>query len=109
MNNFYPLTMILTIALVTAALRFLPFFIFSGKRPVPEYISYLGRVLPYAIMAMLVIYCLKGISFVKSPFGIPELVSVALVVILHIWKRNTLFSIIGGTVCYMLLVQFVLL
>lgn len=108
MNNFYPLIMILTIALVTAALRFLPFFIFSGKRPVPEYIAYLGRVLPYSIMAMLVIYCLKGISFVKAPFGAPELLATALVVILHIWKRNTLFSIIGGTACYMLLVQFVL-
>lgn len=109
MSNFYPLLIILTIALVTAALRFLPFFIFSGKRPVPEYIAYLGRVLPYSIMAMLVIYCLKGISFTKAPFGAPELISAVLVIILHVWKRNTLVSIIGGTACYMLLVQFVLL
>ena len=67
----------------------------------------MGRVLPYAVMAMLVVYCLKGISFVQMPFGLPELISVVLVVVLHVWKRNTLLSIIGGTVCYMMLVQMV--
>ena len=108
MNNaLYALLMILVIALVTAALRFVPFFIFGGDRPVPKFINYLGRVLPYSIMAMLVVYCLKGISFVKAPFGLPELISVALVAVLHVWKRNTLFSIICGTVCYMVLIQFV--
>ena len=108
MNNMiYVLAMILIIALVTAALRFAPFFIFSGYKPVPEFITYLGRVLPYSIMAMLVVYCLKNISFMKAPFGIPELISVVLVAILHVWKRNTLFSIICGTVCYMLLIQLV--
>lgn len=108
MNNaLYALAMILVIALVTAALRFVPFFIFSGDRPVPKFITYLGRVLPYSIMAMLVIYCLKSISFVKAPFGLPELISVALVAVLHVWKKNTLFSIICGTVCYMVLIQFI--
>ncbi len=109
MNNtvVYSLLMIFVIALVTAALRFLPFFIFNGDKPVPEFINYLGRVLPYSIMAMLVVYCLKGISFVKAPFGLPEIISVAVTAALHIWKRNTLFSIICGTVCYMLLIQFV--
>lgn len=106
-NSFYVFCMILVIALVTAALRFVPFFIFSGERPVPKFITYLGRVLPYSIMAMLVVYCLKNISFVKAPFGLPELISVALVAVLHIWKRNTLFSIICGTVCYMVFIQFV--
>lgn len=106
-NGTYALIMILLIAFVTALLRFIPFFIFSSDRPVPKYITYLGRVLPYSIMAMLVVYCLKGISFVRAPFGIPELISVAVVASLHVWKRNTLFSIICGTVCYMLLVQFV--
>lgn len=108
MNNaLYTFLMILVIALVTAALRFAPFFIFSSDRPVPKFITYLGRVLPYSIMAMLVVYCLKGISFVKAPFGLPELISVALVAILHVWKRNTLFSIICGTICYMVLIQFI--
>lgn len=103
----YTLLMILVIAVVTAALRFAPFFIFSSERPVPKFVSYLGRVLPYSIMAMLVVYCLKGISFAKAPFGLPELISVILVAVLHIWKRNTLLSIICGTICYMVCIQFV--
>ena len=107
MSNWQVLSLILVMALVTAGLRFLPFMIFSKGRKVPEVVAYLGRVLPYAVMAMLVVYCLKGISFVKAPFGVPELISVVLVVVLHVWKRNTLLSIVGGTVCYMVLVQLV--
>ena len=103
----YTLLMVLVIAVVTASLRFLPFFMFSSERPVPKFVSYLGRVLPYSIMAMLVVYCLKGISFAKAPFGLPELISVILVAVLHIWKRNTLLSIICGTICYMVCIQFV--
>lgn len=106
-SSLHALSMILVIAAVTAVLRFAPFFIFSGDQPVPEFINYLGRVLPYSIMAMLVVYCLKGISFAKAPFGLPEIISVILVAVLHVWKRNTLFSIICGTICYMLLIQFV--
>lgn len=105
MSNWQVLSLILVMALVTAALRFLPFMIFTKGRKVPEVVAYLGRVLPYAVMAMLVVYCLKGISFMQMPFGLPELISVVLVVVLHVWKRNTLLSIIGGTVCYMMLVQ----
>ena len=106
-SGLHALSMILVIAAVTAVLRFAPFFIFSGDQPVPEFINYLGRVLPYSIMAMLVVYCLKGISFAKAPFGLPEMISVILVAALHVWRRNTLFSIICGTICYMLLIQFV--
>ena len=106
-SSWYALVMILVIAFVTIALRFLPFFIFSGNKPVPKFVNYLGKVLPYSIMAMLVVYCLKGISFAKAPFGLPELISVAAVAILHVWRRNTLFSIICGTICYMVLIQFV--
>ena len=94
-------------ALVTALLRFLPFWIFGGRRKTPEIITYLGHVLPYAIMGMLVVYCLKGISFTHAPFGLPEIIASALVVVLHLWKRNTLLSILVGTISYMLLVQFV--
>lgn len=107
MSNLSVLTMILVIALVTAALRFLPFIIFGGGWKVPKFISYLGRVLPYSVMAMLVVYCMKGISLIKAPFGLPELISVVLVAVLHVWKRNTLLSIVGGTVCYMVLIQVV--
>ena len=99
--------MIAVIALVTAALRFLPFWIFGENRKTPPLIAYLGQVLPYAIMGMLVVYCLKGITFTASPFGIPELIGCAAVAGLHIWKRNTLLSIGAGTLCYMLLVQLV--
>ena len=106
-SGLHALSMIFIIAAVTAALRFAPFFIFSGEKHVPEFINYLGRVLPYSIMAMLVVYCLKGISFAKAPFGLPEMISVILVAVLHVWRRNTLFSIICGTICYMLLIQFV--
>lgn len=92
---------------VTLMLRFLPFLVFGGKRETPPYIAYLGKVLPYAIMGMLVIYCLRGISFTAAANFLPELIACAVVVLAHVWKRNTLLSIISGTVCYMLLVQFV--
>ena len=92
---------------VTLLLRFLPFLIFNGKRETPPYIIYLGKVLPYAIMGMLVIYCLRGISFTAAANFLPELIACAVVVLAHVWKRNTLLSIISGTGCYMLLVQFV--
>lgn len=107
MNLVHSISLIAVAALVTMLLRFLPFFIFGGEKQTPEFITYLGKVLPYAIMAMLVVYCLKGISLFQAPYGIPEAIAVAAVVILHVWKRNTLISIAGGTVCYMILVQVV--
>ncbi len=94
------------IALVTMLTRFLPFFVFSG-RETPRFVVYLGKVLPFAVMGMLCVYCLKGVSFVAAPHGIPEIISVLFVVLMHLWKRNTLISIISGTACYMLLVQMV--
>ena len=107
MADLYSGLMIAVIALVTAALRFLPFLIFGENRKTPPLVTYLGQVLPYAIMGMLVVYCLKGVSLTAFPFGIPELLGCAAVTLLHIWKRNTLLSIGAGTVCYMLLVQYV--
>lgn len=106
MPDLHSALMIAVIALVTAALRFLPFWIFSENRKTPPMVSYLGQVLPFAIMGMLVVYCLKDVSFVSAPFGIPELIGCTVVTLLHIWKRNTLLSIGAGTLCYMLLVQF---
>lgn len=107
MTNLHSALMIAVIALVTAVLRFLPFLIFGENRKTPPLVSYLGQVLPYAIMGMLVVYCLKGVSFSSFPFGLPELIGCTVVIVLHIWKRNTLLSIGAGTVCYMLLVQLV--
>ena len=103
--KMYPIIMVLVCALVTALLRFLPFFVFSGKRKTPEIINYLGRVLPYAIMGMLVVYCLKNTSFVNIPFGIPEIIASIVVVLLHVFKGNTLLSICAGTIVYMVFVQ----
>lgn len=107
MTDLHSVKLIAVIALVTILLRFLPFLIFSGKRQTPTYIAYLGKVLPFAIMGMLVIYCLRNISFTAMPFGIPELIGCTVVVGMHLWKRNPLLSIISGTVCYMILVQLV--
>ena len=98
---------IAVIAAVTALLRFLPFLIFGEGRTTPPLVTYLGRVLPFAIMGMLVVYCLKDVSFLSGSFGLPELLSCAVVAVLHIRRRNTLLSIAAGTVCYMLLVQLV--
>lgn len=99
--------LILICALVTAATRFLPFLIFGSKEKTPAFITSLGKVLPGAIIAMLVVYCLKDISFLAYPYGIPELLGCAAVAALHVWKRNSLLSIGVGTVFYMLLVQLV--
>lgn len=93
-------------AICTLIERALPFLIFRGKE-VPEIIRYLGRVLPMAIMATLVMYCLKGITFSSVAGFAPSLIASALTALLHIWKRNTMLSIFSGTVCYMLLVQVV--
>ncbi len=100
---------IITIALCVAGTmltRFLPFAVFNGKRPTPRYIQYLGKVLPGAVFSILVIYCLRNVSFVSGSYGIPELIGIGVTVGFHLWKRQMLFSIAGGTICYMLLVQF---
>ena len=101
---------IITIAMCvlgTVITRFLPFAVFSSKRPTPRYIQYLGKVLPGAVFAMLVIYCMRNVSLLQGSHGLPELIAIALTVGLHLWKRQMLLSIAGGTVCYMLLIQFV--
>ena len=96
---------IAVIALVTASLRFLPFLLLGENRNTPQIIQKLGKSLPYAIMGMLVIYCLKGVTFTSMAGFVPSLLGCLVVGILYLWKRNTLVSIVAGTVCYMLLVQ----
>ena len=90
-------------SLVTILLRFLPFLIF--RKQTPAYITYLGRVLPPAIIGMLVVYCLKDITLTVRPHGLPELIAAACVVGLQVWRRNALISILSGTIVYMLLIQ----
>ena len=99
--------MIGMVILGTLLTRLLPFLVFPAEKPTPKYIQYLGTVLPSAVFGLLVVYCLKDVSLFAGSHGIPELISIAIVIGLHIWKRQMLLSIAGGTLCYMLLVQFV--
>ena len=101
---------LITIAMVvlgTALTRFLPFLIFPAGKPTPKYIQYIGKVLPSAVFGLLVIYCLRNVSLFSGSHGLPELLAVALTAALHLWKGQMLLSIAGGTIFYMLLVQFV--
>ena len=107
MDNYYAWIAVAVIALITAALRFLPFVLFGRSKSVPAIIERLGSMLPYAIMGMLVVYCLKDVSFGTFSGFLPPLLSVLVVGGLYVWRKNTLLSIIVGTACYMLLVQFV--
>ncbi len=102
------LLQIITIALCvlgTMATRFLPFLVFSEKRQTPAYIQYIGKWLPSAVFGMLIVYCLRNVSFVQVPHGLPELIAITVTVGLHLWKRQMLISIAGGTACYMLLLR----
>ena len=93
--------------LVTLATRLLPVLIFGRGEKVPDYILYLGKVVPFTAMGLLIVYCLKDVSVVETPHGLPELVSLAIVSGTYLWKRNTILSVVIGTVVYMMLVQMV--
>ena len=107
MTDIYTLTAIAVISGVTILLRALPFVIFNEKRKTPKIIEKLSRILPSAVIGMLVVYCFKDISFTDVSTCLPSVIAGAVVGVLYIWKRNTLISILCGTVCYMALVQFV--
>ena len=99
---------IVTIGIVvfgTMLTRFLPFMVFGRKKEAPKYIQYLGRVLPAAVFGLLVVYCLKDVNILNGSHGLPEAIAILVVVLLHLWKRQMLLSIAGGTVCYMVLLQ----
>ena len=93
--------------LATLITRFLPFLVFGSDRPTPRYVQYLGKALPAAIFGMLVVYCLKNVSFVTGDHGLPELIAIAATAGIHLWKRQMLLSVAGGTAVYMVLVQLV--
>ena len=106
-NPTHSILIIVIVATITILLRFIPFLVFNGKKESPKVITYLSNVLPFAIMAMLVVYCLKDISVITFPFGLPEIIASVIVILLHLWRKNTLLSISVGTIIYMLLIQFV--
>ena len=91
----------------TMLTRFLPFIIFSENRETPAFIQYIGKYLPSAVFGMLVVYCLKNINILQGNHGLPEFISVTATALLHLWKRQMLISIAGGTICYMLLIHFI--
>lgn len=98
---------IAVVALGTMLTRFLPFLLFPAGKPTPRYVQYLGKALPGAVFGLLVIYCMKNVSLLSGSHGLPELIAILVVAGLHLWKRQMLLSIAGGTICYMLLVQLV--
>ena len=98
---------ILIMGLVTLATRLLPVLIFGRGEKVPDYILYLGKVVPFTAMGLLIVYCLKDVSVVESPHGLPELIALAIVSGTYLWKRNTILSVVIGTVVYMVLIQMV--
>jgi branched-subunit amino acid transport protein AzlD len=101
---------IITIAMVvlgTMLTRFLPFAVFPPGKSTPKYVQYLGKVLPSAVLGLLVIYCFKDVSLLSGSHGIPEFIAVVVVALLHFWKKNMLLSIAGGTIIYMILVQWI--
>ena len=104
-NNLYILLTVAIIAIATAALRFAPFLIFGGKRDVPNMVGYLSNALPAAIMGMLIVYCLRNVDIMSASHGLPELFAIAVVVVLHLWRKNTILSIASGTAVYMILIQ----
>lgn len=103
----HSLALIAVMAVVTALLRFLPYLLFPEGRQPPKVITYLSGVLPSAVIGMLVVYCFKDTHILSGSHGLPELIALAAVALSYVWKRNTLLSVLGGTVVYMLLVQVV--
>ena len=98
---------IFVIAIITFGLRAAPFLLFSRTGTTPKVITYLGNALPPAVMGMLIIYCLRNVSVLNAPFGVPELIAVIAIAGMHLWRKNNLLSILGGTVFYMFLIQYV--
>ena len=105
MPNVQIWSIIAVIIFVTALTRFLPFFLFGAGKKTPPIVEKLGRLLPFAIMGMLVVYCLKDTHFKSLEGFVPSLISIVVVAVVYLWRKNTLASIIAGTACYMLLVQ----
>lgn len=107
LSSFQTFITIIMLMVGTMCTRFLPFIFFRADRATPRYIQKLGKLLPYAVIGLLVVYCLKGVTFTTGSYGLPELISILVIAVLHVWKKNTLLSIFAGTAAYMLLIQYV--
>ena len=107
LNNHYILSAIFVSAAITFMIRVIPFILFGKGKTTPLYVTYIGKYLPLAIMSMLIVYCLRNVQFSTAPFGIPEAIGIIAVAALHLWKRNNLISILGGTLVYMVSIQFI--
>ncbi|MCI1591184.1 branched-chain amino acid transporter permease [Heyndrickxia oleronia] len=107
MNITQQIIIVAMVVFGTMLTRFVPFIVFPSGKNTPKYIQYLGKVLPSSVFGLLVIYSLKDVKLLSESHGIPELLGVITVVILHFWKKNMFLSIAGGTIIYMLLVQMV--
>lgn len=106
-NYEHALVIILVMGAVTLATRILPVLVFGSGKQVPDYILYLGKVVPYTAMGLLIVYCLRDVSVLTAPHALPELLALALVTGTYLWKRNTIFSVVLGTAAYMLMVQMI--
>ena len=106
-GNEHALIIILIIGAVTLMTRLMPVVIFGRGKKIPGYITYLGKVIPYTAMGLLIIYCLKDVSVVNAPHAVPELIALAIVVGSYLWKRNTILSVVVGTAAYMVMVQII--
>ena len=107
LDTIHSLIIVAMVALATQITRWTPFLLFSGDKKLPKVVEDLGRLLPPAMMGLLVVYCLKGVSVFTGSHGIPEAIAIGVTIALHKWKHETLVSIAGGTLCYVLLVQLV--
>ena len=106
-TDWHALLIILVMGIVTLGTRILPVLIFGRKEKVPDYILYLGKVVPYTAMGMLIVYCLKDTPVLEAPHALPEVIAMAVVIGSYLWKRHTIFSVVVGTAVYMILVQLV--
>jgi branched-subunit amino acid transport protein AzlD len=107
MNLMQQVITVVMVVVGTMLTRFLPFIVFPSGKSTPNYIQYLGKLLPSAVIGLLVIYCFKNVNILSGSHGIPEIIGVAVVALLHFWRRNMLLSIAGGTIVYMILVQLI--
>lgn len=96
---------IIILAVVTFMTRALPFLVFPAGKPTPKYIQYLGKALPLAVFGMLVVYCLKDVQWLEGSHGIPEILGIAAVVLMHLWRRQLFLSMAVGTAVYMILIR----
>ena len=106
-DHRHALIIIAVMGLMTLATRILPVLVFGRGEKVPDYILYLGKVVPYTAMGLLIVYCLKDVQVLEAPHALPEIISLAVVVLSYLWKRNSIFSVVIGTALYMVLVQMV--